>query len=55
MKKLCFLMLAGMVLSSCNTTIGVGRDIREGYQWTKGKIDESRNKSGGYDQGPPVY
>ncbi|MFU8894142.1 MAG: hypothetical protein ACNA8L_10990 [Luteolibacter sp.] len=46
MKKLCVFMLTAIVLSSCNTTIGVGRDVREGYHWTKGKIDESRNRGG---------
>lgn len=56
MKKLCLLCLAGFALASCNTTIGLGRDVRDGYQWTKGKVQESQNKkSGNYDQGPPVY
>ena len=47
------------MLSSCNTTIGIGRDIRDGYHWSKRKIEESRNsgESGGYDDsyGAPVY
>jgi len=54
MKKLCVLLLFGMALASCNTTIGVGRDVRDGYQWTKGKIQESRNNRS-YDHEPPVY
>jgi len=55
MKKLFLLLLTGMVLSSCNTTIGFGRDLRDGYHWTKGKIQESQNSGGSYDPGPPVY
>ena len=48
MKKLCLLLLSGMALVSCNTTIGVGRDMRDGYQWTKEKIQQSG--SGGSQQ-----
>jgi hypothetical protein len=55
-------MLA-VTLSSCNTTIGVGRDIKEGFIWSKNKIQEKRAQSqqqqqgGGYfdDSGAPVY
>lgn len=55
--------LALAVLSSCNTTIGVGRDIAEGFRWSNRKIQEKRAASqnqgqqGGYDDysGAPVY
>jgi predicted small secreted protein len=47
MKRICLLLLVGMALSSCNTTIGLGRDMREGYDWTRGKFQEARHGSGG--------
>ena len=62
MKFTCALLFAA-ALSSCNTTIGVGRDIKEGFIWSKNKIQEKRAQSqqeqqyGGYqdDGGAPVY
>lgn len=57
MKILCLFCLA-MALGSCNTFIGAGRDMREGYHWSKHKIQESRQ---GHAQGQsdpyyaPVY
>ena len=66
MKFACVLLLAGG-LSSCNTTIGIGRDIKEGFVWSKRKIEEKRaaNAAGGYQEtsqdtyqdpgGAPVY
>lgn len=60
MKFACILLLAS-VLSSCNTTIGVGRDIKQGFIWSKNKIEENRaqgqQQQGGYydDGGAPVY
>lgn len=47
MKRICLLLLVGMALSSCNTTIGLGRDMREGYEWTRGKFQDARHGSGG--------
>jgi len=55
MKSLCATLLAGLMLVSCNTTIGVGRDLREGYQWSKRKIQESRSGGSQDDYGAPVY
>lgn len=53
------LLVALLSLSSCNTTIGIGRDIKEGYQWSKRKIEENRNGGSGggdhYDYNAPVY
>jgi len=48
------------VLHSCNTMIGLGRDTKQGYQWTKEKIQNSGNTSGGNPNGgnpsgAPVY
>lgn len=65
MKFACILLLAGG-LCSCNTTIGVGRDIKEGFVWSKRKIEEKRaanaaNAGGGQQDtyqdssGAPVY
>jgi len=54
-------LLALFPLSSCNTLIGVGRDTKEGFIWTKNKIQEKTQGGGGggqqdsYDQGAPVY
>lgn len=41
MKRICLLLVAGIALSSCNTTIGLGRDMREGYDWTRDKFQQS--------------
>ena len=51
-----FLMIAAMVLAlnSCNTLIGIGRDTKQGYEWTKEKFQGT----GGGSQdssGAPVY
>ena len=60
MKIACVLLLA-LGLSSCNTTIGVGRDIKQGYVWSKNKIQEKRAASQGGgntyqdSSGAPVY
>lgn len=57
--KLFFLLLAAIGLSSCNTTIGIGRDIKEGFIWSKNKIQEKRQQSqqDSYQDysGAPVY
>ena len=45
-------------LNSCNTMIGIGRDTKEGYEWTKDKIQNSGNNNGGgtnKNGGAPVY
>lgn len=60
--KLLVLCAAVLVLNSCNTAIGVGRDVKIGYDWTKGKIQGEPSGSGGenyddqgFDYGAPVY
>lgn len=43
-------------LASCNTSIGIWRDTKAGYRWTKEKIQNSRNGGDqGSDYGAPVY
>jgi hypothetical protein len=58
MKLIC-LALAAACVCSCNTTIGLGRDIKEGFIWSKNKIQEKRQESqqssAPDDSGAPVY
>jgi len=49
MKRMILLLFAGVALSSCNTTIGVGRDLREGYDWTRNQFQQSGSGSGNYN------
>jgi predicted small secreted protein len=41
-------------LNSCNTCIGLGRDIKHGYEWCQGKAQGTGNGGGGGDVAP-VY
>jgi len=55
-----FFALAVVVfgLTSCNTLIGIGRDTKEGFIWTKNKIQGANQGGGGrYEEeyGAPVY
>ncbi len=61
MNHLCLFCIA-VGLCSCNTSIGLGRDMREGYHWSKRKIEESRQQrqmqqqqQQEYQYGAPVY
>jgi hypothetical protein len=38
--KFLFVIAALLTLNSCNTLIGIGRDTKEGYLWTKKKIQK---------------
>jgi len=54
------LLLLAFVFStvSCNTAIGVWRDTKATYHWSKKKIQESQSGGGGeqhYEYGAPVY
>ncbi|MFT3989868.1 MAG: hypothetical protein QM680_00520 [Luteolibacter sp.] len=56
------LALASLLsLTSCNTSIGLWRDTKEGFIWTKNKIQNSRGGGGGDnssysgDYGAPIY
>lgn len=52
--KLLFVVAAALILNSCNTCIGIFRDTKQGYNWTKNKIQGSGG--GQPDQsGAPVY
>jgi predicted small secreted protein len=42
-----------LALNSCNTCIGLGRDIKQGYEWTQGKVQGTGNGGGG--DVAPVY
>jgi hypothetical protein len=58
MKLIC-LALVTLGVCSCNTTIGIGRDIKEGFIWSKNKIQENRQQrqQDSYQDhsGAPVY
>lgn len=53
--KFVFVMAASLVLSSCNTLIGIGRDTKQGYEWTKAKIQGTGGGGGEDTSGAPVY
>ncbi len=36
--KLLIVLIAALALNSCNTSIGVYRDAKQGFLWTKDKI-----------------
>lgn len=47
-------------LNSCNTSIGIYRDTKQAFNWTKEKIQGAGGGGGGdgvvvEDQGAPVY
>jgi predicted small secreted protein len=43
-----------LFLNSCNTCIGLGRDVKHGYDWCQGKV-QGANNGGGGGSGAPVY
>jgi predicted small secreted protein len=50
-----FILIACVfAMNSCNTSIGLWRDTKMGYNWTKAKI-QGNGGGGGYDEGAPVY
>jgi predicted small secreted protein len=46
---------AGMLLSSCNTFIGLGRDMRIGGEAMEKTATKGASGSGGDTSGAPVY
>ena len=51
-------LAAIFALNSCNTSIGIYRDTKQAYSWTKEKIQGAGSgggDDGGYDSGAPVY
>jgi len=54
MTRLFVVCLACVALNSCNTCIGIGRDTKEAFLWTKAKMQG--NGGGSSPQpGAPVY
>lgn len=53
--KLVAIILTALALNSCNTLIGVGRDTKQGYVWTRDKIKGTGGSSSGDNYGAPVY
>jgi predicted small secreted protein len=53
--KFVFLCIAALSMTSCNTTIGVWRDTKAGFSWTKQKIQGSGGGGQDYEYGAPVY
>ena len=55
--KLFIVIVAALALNSCNTFIGLGRDTKQGYQWTKSKIQGIGDDNGSQPDpsGAPVY
>ncbi len=56
--KFIFVFAVIGTLASCNTSIGMWRDTKATYNWSKTKIQESNNGGGGgqdYEYGAPVY
>jgi len=55
--KFLTVLAAVFVLNSCNTSIGLYRDAKQGFNWTKEKIQGMGNGGGGGgdQEGAPVY
>lgn len=50
--KLLMLVVAVLTLNSCNTMIGLGRDTKEGFIWSKNKIQGAGQQD---PYGAPTY
>lgn len=49
-------IVTALTLNSCNTSIGIWRDTKQGFMWTKSKIQGSGRQSDQPDpSGAPVY
>lgn len=59
--KFLVLLFAVVGLSSCNTSIGIYRDTKAGFLWTKDKIQGMSSGGGGggggtqEEYGAPIY
>lgn len=58
--KCVILAMAALTMVSCNTSIGIWRDTKVGFNWTKDKIQGVGSGGGGteeieYEYGAPVY
>ena len=52
--KLLMLLATLLMLNSCNTMIGMGRDGRQAYDWTRSKF-QGNSGGGDYQSGAPIY
>ncbi len=50
--KYLLLIVAALAMNSCNTLIGIGRDTKQGYEWTKSKFQGTGEPD---PSGAPVY
>ena len=53
--KILMILGAVLALNSCNTFIGIGRDTKQGYEWTKAKIQGTGGGGSQDSYGAPVY
>ncbi|QTN34018.1 hypothetical protein HZ994_17405 [Akkermansiaceae bacterium] len=53
--KILFAITAAFTLVSCNTSIGIWRDTKAGFNWTKERIQGSGGGGQDYEYGAPVY
>jgi predicted small secreted protein len=53
--KIFAVILTVLALNSCNTCIGLFRDTKQGFNWTRDKIHGSGGGSPGDPSGAPVY
>ncbi len=53
--KFLIVVAAALALNSCNTFIGIGRDTKEGYNWTKSKMQGTGGGDSQDTGGAPVY
>ena len=54
--RLLIVLATVFALNSCNTTIGMYRDTKQAFSWTKNKIQGSSGGGGGGEEyGAPVY
>lgn len=55
--KILVTLAVAISLCSCNTSIGLWRDTKASFIWTKNKIQGSGGGGGGqeYEYGAPVY
>lgn len=51
--KMLVVIAAALALNSCNTLIGLGRDTKRGYQWTKSKFEDKGSEQD--NSGATVY
>ena len=55
MKRALLVLAVLLTLNSCNTCIGIGRDTKQAYLWTRDKIQGTGSNNSGGGSGAPVY